>query len=225
MAATYTVSSSTQISATSPAAPAGTVDLTVTTPVGTSATSAADHFSYEAAPSVSAISPVAGPLSGGTTVTVTGTNLTGASGVNFGGQLASSYSVISSSQVTATSPANPAGEVDVTVTTGTGTSATIPADEFTYETAPTVAWVSPTAGLPAGGTMVTVSGTNFTGASAVDFGLVGAATYTVISSTQLSATSPPQSAGTVDITVTTPSAPAPLAAADQFSYEAAPSHQ
>ena len=48
-----------------------------------------------------------------------------------------------------------------------------------------------------------ITGTDFSGASAVDFG-VDAATYTVISSTQISATSPAAPAGTVDITVTTP---------------------
>ena len=61
--------------------------------MGTSATSAADQFTYEAAPSVTAISPAAGPLSGGTTVTVTGTNFTGASGVSFGSAAASAYTV------------------------------------------------------------------------------------------------------------------------------------
>ena len=212
----------TPITATSPAAPAGTVDVTVTTPVGTSATSAADHFTYEAAPSVSAISPVAGPLSGGTTVTVTGTNLTGASGASFGSAAASAYTVASSTQLSATSPAAPAGTVDLTVTTPSGTSATSAADHFSYEAAPTVSALSPLAGPLSGGTTVAVTGTGFSGASAVDFG-VYSATYTVISSTQISATSPAAPAGTVDLTVTTPSGTSATSAADHFSYEAGPS--
>ena len=220
-ASAYTVASATQLSATSPAQAAGTVDLTVTTPSGVSATSAADHFSYEAGPSVSALSPLAGPLSGGTTVAVTGTNFTGASAVSFGSTSATSYTVSSATQLSATSPAG-TGTVDLTVTTPSGVSATSAADQFSYEAAPSVSALSPVAGLPAGGTSVSVTGTNFTGASAVHFGAVVATTYSVISSTQISATSPAASAGTVDLTVTTPSGTSATSAADHFSYEAAP---
>ena len=52
--------------------------MTVTTPGGTSATSPADEFTYVAAPTVTSINPTSGPTAGGTTVTVTGTNLSGA---------------------------------------------------------------------------------------------------------------------------------------------------
>ena len=84
-ASAYTVNSSTQ--SAPPRRPGRrTVDITVTTPSGTSATSGADQFVYEAAPSVSALSPVAGPLSGGTTVVITGTGFSGASAVDFGVQ-------------------------------------------------------------------------------------------------------------------------------------------
>ncbi|WP_214286001.1 IPT/TIG domain-containing protein, partial [Acinetobacter pittii] len=76
--ATYTVISGTQINATSPGGTAGTGHLTVPTPGGTSVTSAADQYTYVAAPTVGAPSPASGPTSGGTAVTLTGTNLTGA---------------------------------------------------------------------------------------------------------------------------------------------------
>ena len=57
------------------------------------------------------------------------------------------------------------------MTTGSGTSATSPADQFTFVTpAPTVTSVSPTSGTTHGGTVVTITGTDFTGATAVDFG-------------------------------------------------------
>ena len=58
--------------------------MTVTTPGGTSATSAADEYTYIPAPTVSKVEPTSGPAAGGTTVTITGTNLTGASEVKFG---------------------------------------------------------------------------------------------------------------------------------------------
>ena len=60
--------------------------MTVTTAGGTTATSAADKFTYTVppVPTVTGVSPASGPSTGGTTVTVTGTGLTGASAVNFG---------------------------------------------------------------------------------------------------------------------------------------------
>ena len=81
--------------------------------------------------------------------------------------------------ITADSPAG-TGTVDVTVTTPAGTSATSPADQFTYVAAPTVTAISPASGTAAGGTPVTITGTDFTGATAVDFGTVAATDVTVV---------------------------------------------
>src|SRR5205807_1017049 len=69
--ASFTVGSATSISATAPAGAAGTVDITVTTPAGTSATSAADQFTYVPAvpaPTVTGVSPTSGSTGGGTSV-------------------------------------------------------------------------------------------------------------------------------------------------------------
>ena len=59
--------------------------MTVTTPGGTSATSAADEFTYGAGPTVTGVSPTSGPdRPAAPSVTVTGTNLSGATSVDFG---------------------------------------------------------------------------------------------------------------------------------------------
>ena len=84
-----------------------------------------------AAPVVTAISPLSGAGAGGTTVTVTGSGFTGATSVQFGASSASTMTIVSDTQITATSPAG-SGTVDVTVATPAGTSATSPADQFTY---------------------------------------------------------------------------------------------
>ncbi len=178
-ATSFTVNSATSITATSPAG-AGTVDVTVTTPSGTSATSAADQFTYLAGPSVTSLAPSSGPSTGGTSVTVTGTGFTGASTVNFATTAATSFTVNSATSITATSPAG-AGTVDVTVTTPSGTSATSAADQFTYHAGPSVTSLAPSSGPSTGGTSVTVTGTGFTGASAVNFGTTAATSFTVIS--------------------------------------------
>jgi hypothetical protein len=221
-ASSYTVNSATQITATSPAGSAGTVDITVTGAGGTSSTSSSDHFTYVAAPTVTAVSPTSGPAAGATSVTITGTNFTGATAVKFGATNASSFTVNSATQITATSPAHSAGTIDITVTTVGGTSATSASDQFTYVAAPTVTSVSPTAGPTAGGTSVTITGTNLTGATAVKFGATNASSFTVNSATQITATSPSGSAGTVDITVTTTGGTSATSASDQFTYVAAP---
>jgi len=64
-------------------------------------------------------------------VTITGTNLAGATEVDFGG-VAVGFVVNSDSSITAVSPARGAGTVDVTVTTDGGTSAASASDQFTY---------------------------------------------------------------------------------------------
>ena len=85
--ASPTVESSTTITLPSPGG-TGTVDVTVMTAAGVSLTSSADKFSYVAAtgpPAVTGVAPATGPTTGGTTVTITGTNLDGASARQFFG--------------------------------------------------------------------------------------------------------------------------------------------
>ena len=84
------------------------------------------------APTISALSPARGTTGGGTTVTITGTGFTGATAVTFAGVAATSFTVDSATQITAVTPAGAsAGDVDVAVTTGGGTTAL--ASGFRYE--------------------------------------------------------------------------------------------
>ncbi|HEU5002286.1 MAG TPA: IPT/TIG domain-containing protein, partial [Actinomycetota bacterium] len=122
-------------------------------------------------PSVSSVSPASGPAAGGTAVTITGANFTGASSVTFGGA-AASFTVGTSTQITATAPAG-SGTVAVAVTTPGGTGSKAAA--YAYIPAPSVSSVSPASGPAAGGTAVTISGSNLTGATSVTFGGVAAA--------------------------------------------------
>ena len=83
-------------------------------------------------PAVTALSPSSGPSAGGTSVTITGSGFTGATKVVFGSVAATSFSVVSATQITAVSPAQaPAGH-NVYVTTPGGTSATVSADVYSY---------------------------------------------------------------------------------------------
>jgi cysteine-rich repeat protein len=130
----FTVDGDTSITAVSPPANAGTVDITVTTAGGTSATSPSDQFTFVAIPTVSGISPAGGPVSGGTLVTITGTSFIDVASISFGDTPAG-FTVNGPSSITAVSPAVEAPDtVDVTVVTVGGTSLTTAADQFTYGT-------------------------------------------------------------------------------------------
>jgi hypothetical protein len=196
-APTVTVNSATSITVVTPPHAAGAVDVTVTTPGGTSAPGA---FTFIAAPVISSLSPTSGPVAGGTVVTITGTGFTGATGVTFGGTQGTSFSVDSDTQITVSTPGGAAGDVDVVVQSPNGDSA---ASTFMYVPAPTVSSLTPTTGPTAGGTTVTITGSGFTAGSTVSFGGTPAASVTVDSDTSITATTPAHAAGAVDVTVTT----------------------
>ena len=169
-------------------------------------------------PTVSGISPTSGPTAGGTSVVITGTNLSGATAVKFG-SATGAVTADTATSITVTSPAG-TGTVDVTVTTPGGTSTTSPADQFTYvaPSLPTVSGISPTSGPTAGGTSVVITGTNLSGATAVKFGSATGA-VTADTATSITVTSP-AGTGTVDVTVTTPGGTSTTSPADQFTYVA-----
>ena len=83
---------------------------------------------------------------------------------------------------------------------------------------PSVTSISPTLGTASGGTTVTIIGTNFTGATTVDFGTFAASSFTIESATEITVTSPSGSAGIVDVTVVGPGGTSLLSSADQFAY-------
>jgi hypothetical protein len=126
--------------------------------------------------------------------------------VTIGGIPATSVVVVSSSQITAVTPAHAAGAVNVVVTNSDNQSGTL-ANGFTYTApapnpAPTVSAVSPTAGSTDGGTAVTITGTGFLSGAVVEFGGILATNVVVVNSTSITATTPPHTAGSVDVIVT-----------------------
>ena len=201
---------------------AGTVDVTVTTPAGTSPASSADQFSYyvPGLPTVTQVSPASGTATGGSTVVITGTNLTGGT-VSFGSQPAMTSSCTAATSCTAVAPAAPAGVVDVQVDAGTGKSAPSAADHYDYVNppAPAVSSVSPATGPASGGTNVTVTGSNLARGT-VTFGTT-AGIGSSCTATSCTAVAPAGTAGaSADVTVTTPGGTSKAVAADRFSFSA-----
>ena len=152
--------------------------------------------------SLTSINPTTGPASGGTTVTLTGTNLSGVTAVNFCGNSVAPTST-GATQVTATTPAKPGITSDlncaVTVTTPQGTSNSV---NFLYTAPPTVNQVSPTGGPTAGGQSVTITGTNFRSGATVTFGGTAATNVVVVDAFTITATTPAHAAGVVNVVVT-----------------------
>ena len=165
-ATSFTVNSATQITAVAPAG-TGSVDITVTS--STASTSvivpADDTFNYVTTPTVTGLTttatPAGGPTGGGTQVTVSGTSFDKVSAVDFGGTPATSFLLNGLNSITAVAPAG-TGTVDVTVTTGLGTSATGSADQYVYN--PTLAAAAGSAAYTnSPGTSVPVTGTSQSG--------------------------------------------------------------
>ncbi|HWC35169.1 MAG TPA: IPT/TIG domain-containing protein [Mycobacteriales bacterium] len=219
-ATNFSVVSDTTITATSPASSsAADVDVSVTTPGGTTPKNSADVFRYLAAPVVSSLSPTSGSTKGGTTVVITGSGFTGATAVTFGTTTnAASFTVNSDTQITAVSPAHSAGTFLVFVTTPSGTSGFVVGAGFTFVMPPAVTAISPTSGPTAGGTTVVITGAGFTGATAVSFGTTAATSFTVDSDTQITAVAPAHSAAIANVSVTTGYGKSATTTADQFTF-------
>ncbi|MDX3076986.1 IPT/TIG domain-containing protein [Streptomyces sp. NPDC088354] len=143
------------------------------------------------------ISPNQGSSGGGTVVTITGVNLSGATAVRFGTRLATITGNTPTS-VTVISPSGN-GAVSVTVTTAGGTSNPL---SFYYIGAPFKQSLSPTTGPSAGGQTVTINGTGLFTATSVTFG-ANSATPTVVSDGQISVVAPAGTPGSVGVSVTT----------------------
>ncbi len=184
-ATSFTVVSPTSITAVVGAGASGNVS--VTTPKGT-ATQAG--FTYTVPPTVTSFTPTSAGT--GTTVTITGTYLTGATAVSFGGVPATSFTVVSPTSITAVVGAGASGDVAVTTPGGQGTLA-----GFNYS-GPSITSFTPTSGTL--GATITITGTNFTGATAISFGGVSAASFTVLSPTTITAILGPGNSGNVSVT-------------------------
>ncbi len=185
--------------------PAGSgAPAVIVTEEGNSSSMLGPTYTYIVPPTITKVEPAQGTTAGGTAVKITGTNLTGASSVKFGAAEATGVKVESPSEIVATSPAG-SGPVNVTVTTPGGTSATSPADEYTYIAPPSVESITPNQGPTAGGTPVTIKGTGFVeGATTVTIGGTKATPVEVVPGslgTEIKTTTPGRAAGEASVVV------------------------
>jgi hypothetical protein len=204
-ATSVTVSSATQFTAVVPAGTLGPADVEITN-VDLQSTTLTGGFTYQgAAPTVTSVSPSTGPPAGGTLITITGTGFLSGASVTVGGVAATGITVVSATSITSSTPAG-TGAASVTVTNIDAQSGSLPS-AFTYTgTGATVTSVSPTLGPAAGGTLVTITGTNFASGATITFGGTASSTTTFVNSTTYTAVTPAGTAGPANVEVTNPSA-------------------
>jgi len=123
--------------------------------------------------------------------------------VTFDGVPATNIQFISPTQITATTPAHAAGQVDVEVTNFDGQSGIL-SSGYTYTPPPEITSINPNSGPMEGGDLVTITGNNFVNGATVKFGNIDATNVTFINSGTLVVTTPPSNAGTKNVTVTNP---------------------
>jgi hypothetical protein len=115
------VVSSTELTAVAPAEKAASVNVVVSTPIGASVANTLSSFFYELKPTVTKVSSSSGSKRGGKAVTISGTNLLGATKVVFGTAADVNFVVESSTEIEVVTPPGK-GTVDVRVATPLGTS-------------------------------------------------------------------------------------------------------
>lgn len=152
-------------------------------------------------PLVTSISPGSGPISGGRSVTISGSGFVAGATVKIGGASATSVNVVNATTVTATTPPHAVGPADVSVLNPGHVSYTLAGGYF-YAPNPVVSSIVPNSGLTTGGTSVTITGTGFQAGAAVTFGGVAATGVSVTGGTSLTATTGARAAGIVDVVVT-----------------------
>ena len=210
--------SGTSLTAVTPAHAPGVVDVVVTTDGGSTDPLAYTYLADGSDAVVTDLDPDFGPTSGGTTVTITGSGFTGATGVTFDGVAGTGFAVNpAGTEITVVTPPGAAGPADVVLVFPAGTA---DAGIFTY-VPPTIDSVVPDSGPNTGGTTVTVTGSGFTGATDVTFGGVPGTDLVVDpSGTSLTVVTPPGPVGPVDVVVVLPGDDA--VAPDGFTYSGGP---
>ena len=207
--------SSTRLTARTPAGAAGARDVVVTNPNGQSSVrvGAFTYTTTSTAPlTATAVAPLSGPTSGGTLITVTGTGFVSGATIAIGGTAATGVTFVSSTQLTARTPAKAAGGYSVVVRNPNGQTANTPRG-FTYSgtsTPPpsgstlTATAVAPNTGPASGGTAITVTGTGFVSGATVLIGGTPATSVSVASSTRITARTPRKPAGGYSVQVRNP---------------------
>jgi len=157
---------------------------------------------------IATVSPLSGPIGGGTVVTITGTELIGVDTITFRGLFGTNIAVQSASQLTITTPAVIAGPADIVLTKSAGGATATETNGFTFVNGvappPQPLACTPAGGPVAGGTVCTVTGSGFAAGATVSVGGVPATNVSIPAAGRLVMTTPPGTVGPFNVVVTNP---------------------
>ncbi|MGZ6309829.1 MAG: IPT/TIG domain-containing protein, partial [Bdellovibrionota bacterium] len=197
------VGSPTSLSCTTTTHTPATVTVTVAN-TDLQSGSLANAFTFNAAPTVTSVSPSGGPLAGGTTITITGTGFYALpSSILVGGSSCTSPALLNSTTLTCVTPAHGSGLVTVQVNNPDGQIGSL-ANAFSYNPAPTISSITPSSGLTTGGTTITITGTGFISLPSIVVGGVACTSPTFNSSVSVSCVTPAHGVGSYGVTLTNP---------------------
>jgi surface protein len=195
------VTSSTNITCTTPSFPAGPVDVTVKNPDNQTSTSRS--FNYLPMPVISSISPNTGPMNGGTNIIITGTGFSNPSSLSIGGTLCNNIVVTTSNQLTCTTVAHAAGLYEATVTNNDGQTSTL-TTAFTFIPPPVVFSLDKNTGPLDGGQLITINGAGFVNGTTVEIGGTPCVGIAFVNPTTLTCTPASNTAGPKTLIVSNP---------------------
>lgn len=148
------------------------------------------------------VTPNNGDEAGGTAVTIAGAGFTGATQVLFDGVAATSFVVVDNFSITCVTPAGTVGFADVVVDRPTTDLTLLAGFEYTSSIAPTFTSMTPTVGPVAGGTALTITGTDLTGATGAELNGISLGSFTVVNPTTITGTAPASAIdGLVDLDI------------------------
>lgn len=205
-ATSVTVVLATSLTGVTPAGVAGAVAVTVTNPGGVSGSRASGFTYVSPAPTILSVSPTSGPPTGGTKITVTGTGFASGATLQIGTAFATSVSVVSATTMTGVTAGGASGTWPVLVLNPGGSFGMI-SGGFTYTTTaltPAITFLSPDRGSPAGGSVVTITGSGFATGATLQFRGVAATAVTVATAGRLVCTTPAGGLGGAPVDVTNP---------------------
>ena len=176
-------------------------------------------------PIVASVLPTSGPVTGGNTVTISGSGFVAVSRVMFGPTPGTGVRVLSTTKLTVIAPKHDAGVVNILVTGAGGTSVAVTADHYTYVAPPAVRSVTGASGASGstnGSNVVIVTGTGFTGVTRVIFGFTPGTGIRVLSPTRLTVVAPKRYVGVVNVLVTGMYGTSTADTADRYTFVAPP---
>ena len=159
------------------------------------------------APSITSVTPNHGFTVGGTGIVIIGTAFQHGATVLIDGNPATNVVLVSPTEINAAVPPGTAGPKNVVIE-NPDAQTFIFSNGFTYVEQLHVTSIAPNSGSVAGGTDITITGAGFQSGATVKIDGVAATNAVFVNSTQLRATTPAGTAGSKNVVVTNPDAPA-----------------